>query len=118
MPEAFNLDTVLDAVLPWTYPVIYRGQTYQTRRPSMGELAVLQKVLSDKVLPEPQQLVQLFDDSPPDVADWPFETRWVFVIGYVRYFAEHTAKKAGRPMAAAVEASLQPVLAELATSTR
>ena len=108
--QAFDLDEVLDAVQPWRLPIKSDGRIYQTRRPSIGELAVMREAAAAQQLPDPSKLSKLFVGEPPPMDGWSTERLLAFVLAYITYFNAFAKKKAAKTLERSVLDALAPML--------
>lgn len=80
--------TSIEGLIPWDLTLVGPdGKDYATRRPTVGELALLES-LPKKSNAEATDAAQalMFADPKPETKDWPCDLMIVAITGYLSYF--------------------------------
>lgn len=97
-----NIDDIVQSIDPWSFTVTIGGKDYQTRQPTIGELAQLNNLRSLTWPIADKLLTGLFVGGPPSLTH---AQCIAFAGGYAAHFAKVAAKKSQAAAAGAGAAS-------------
>jgi hypothetical protein len=112
--QPLDLDSIVDAVLPWDLQVQVQGVTYKTRRANVGEVGAISALAKPQMTDEESAKLQLlidslFVDAAPPANAWSAPLLIAFLNAYVQYMGTRgDPKKFGAVAAAARQAVTAP----------
>src|SRR5262245_7310143 len=108
-----NDQSMLQAIAPWDLAIIVQGQTYPTRRPTVGMIARLEALTEAAAPGEPAahkftealELVRsMFLDPKPNIDEWAWDDLSIVLAVYLSAFTEQ-AKKNSKSVATTTRAA-------------